>query len=381
MNFSFDFALSRIVNGERVRQAREMAALTQAELARRVNVSQAMVAHVENGLKQPSIELAEAIARETKLGIEFLQRPSGPTLPEGTLMFRAGAAASARDLTQARRMADCVLEMYYGMAAQFDLPPVGLHPTLGTPASAASAAREMLGLPFDRPIPHLVRSFEKAGGIVISIPKLPGREAFAVWAGDRPIVGIVTASSSDRLRFSFAHEIGHLLMHVRPTSQRDAERDAHKFAAELLMPETALRYDFQRGMDLNALGALKLKWGVSINSLVMRARELNLLSRRQMDTLMKQIASRGWRSREPEHLDLPLEKPRAFRQMAEQIYGIDIDRGQLATEYSLPLPFVSAVVEGCASAHETSQVNRSTTPVINIRDHQHFNSLPSTIRH
>src|SRR6476659_2662731 len=110
MNFSFDFALSRIVNGDRVRQAREMAALTQTELARRVSVSQAMVAHIENGLKQPSIEVAEAIARETKIGIEFLQRSSGPSLAEGTLLFRAGASSSAKDLTQARRMAECVLE-------------------------------------------------------------------------------------------------------------------------------------------------------------------------------------------------------------------------------------------------------------------------------
>lgn len=369
MNFSFDFTLSRTVNGDRVRQAREIAALTQSELARRVNVSQAMIAHIENGLKQPSVELSEAIARETKIAIDFLQRPSGPSLAEGTLLFRAGASASAKELTQTRRMAECVLEMYAGMAAQFDLPPVALRPIQGTPSSAAAAAREMLSLQLGQPIPHLVRSFEKAGGIVITIPRLPGREAFAVWANDRPIVGIVPTSAGDRLRFSVAHEIGHLLMHVGPTSQRQAERDAHTFAAELLMPETPMRYDFRRGVDLDELARLKLKWGVSINALVLRARELKIVSRRHLEGLMKQIAIRGWRTREPEHLDLPIERPRALRQMAEQLYGTELDLSRIADDYSLPVPFVRAVMDGCASYHETLNIGRGGATVINIRDY------------
>jgi Zn-dependent peptidase ImmA (M78 family)/DNA-binding XRE family transcriptional regulator len=379
MNFSFDFSLSRTVNGDRIRQAREIAGLTQSELARRVNVSQAMIAHIENGLKQPSIELAEAIARETKSAIEFLQRSSGPSLAEGTLLFRAGASATAKELTQARRMAECVLEMYSGMAAQFDLPPVGLRPIQGTPSSAAVAAREMLRLQPGQPIPHLIRSFEKAGGIVITIPQLPGREAFAVWANDRPIVGIIPTSAGDRLRFSVAHEIGHLLMHVGPTSQRAAERDAHTFAAELLMPETPLRYDFRHGVDLDELARLKLKWGVSINALVMRAYELKIVSRRHKEGLMKQIASRGWRTHEPEHLDLPLERPRALRQMAEQLYGMELDLERIARDYNLPLHFVRTVMEGCASHHETLNTGRTGATVVNIRDYVAGNSTSGSI--
>jgi Zn-dependent peptidase ImmA (M78 family)/transcriptional regulator with XRE-family HTH domain len=379
MNFSFDFALSRTVNGERVRQSREIAALTQSELARKVDVSQAMIAHIENGLKQPSVELAEAIARETKCGVDFLQRPSGPSLPEGTLLFRAAASASAKALTQARRMAECTLEMYLGMANDFDLPPVGLCPVQGSPASAAAAARDMMGLPPDRPIPHLVRNFEKAGGIVITIPRLPGREAFAVWANDRPIVGLLPGSFGDRLRFSFAHEIGHLLMHVGPTSQRQAERDAHKFAAELLMPETAMRFDFHRGTDLNSLAALKLKWGVSISALVMRAKELNILTRRQVDALMKQISVLGWRTREPENLDLPVERPRAFRQMAEHIYGTDLDFAQMSADYSLPVSFIRDVMDGCASSRETTNIGRGGATVINIREFGSGGTIPGRL--
>lgn len=168
-------------------------------------------------------------------------------------------------------------------------------------------------------------------------------------------------------------------MHVGPTSQRDAERDAHSFAAELLMPETPLRYDFRNGVDLDELARLKLKWGVSINALVMRAHELKIVSRRHKEGLMKQIASRGWRTREPEHLDLPVERPRALRQMAEQLYGRDLDIEGIARDYNLPAQFVRTVMDGCASYHETLNIGRTSTTVVNIRDYIAGNSTPTRV--
>jgi Zn-dependent peptidase ImmA (M78 family)/transcriptional regulator with XRE-family HTH domain len=368
MNRAFDFATGGIINGDRVRQAREIAAQTQTELARRVGISQAMIAHIENGLKQTSLELAEAIARETQVSVDFLRRQSGPTLPEGTLLFRARASASAKELTQARRSAECVFEMYMSMAAQFELPPVTLRPIHGVPSSAAAAAREMMGLAPGRPIPHLLRAFEKAGGIVITVPHLPGREAFAVWANDRPVVGILSHSVGDRLRFSAAHEIGHLLMHVHPASSRTAEKDAHEFAAELLMPGDVFEHEFSRGITLDHLAVLKLKWGVSINALAVRARDLGCLPRRRFESLMKQIAVRGWRLREPEHLDLPVERPRALRQMAEYIYGNPLDYERVADDFKLAKPFVRSVLESCTSFDDINKSGSASAAVISIAD-------------
>lgn len=57
--------------------------LTQIDLARATSVSQPMIAHIEQGLKQPSVEMAERIAAATQIRPEFLFRPSGPTPPLG----------------------------------------------------------------------------------------------------------------------------------------------------------------------------------------------------------------------------------------------------------------------------------------------------------
>src|ERR1700728_3118895 len=110
MNLSFGFFDSRVANGARVKQAREQALLTQAELAKSVSVSQPMIAHIEQGLKQCSPELAEKISTRTGSRLEFLYRPSGPSLPFGSMLFRAKSDISAKKLSQTSAVATSVLE-------------------------------------------------------------------------------------------------------------------------------------------------------------------------------------------------------------------------------------------------------------------------------
>jgi Zn-dependent peptidase ImmA (M78 family)/transcriptional regulator with XRE-family HTH domain len=361
MNQTFDFYNSRFVNGERVVQAREMACMTQVELARLVSVTQPMIAHLEKGLKQPSMDLAEAIARETKVSIDFLCQPSGVALPEGS-MFRAKTAVSAQKLLQAHSMAERAFEMFLKLSTHFNLPSSRLRPVEGQPEQAAASARKMLGLSANKPIPHLIRAFEKAGGIVIPFPELEGREAFAVWAGERPVVGIGPTPSGDRLRFSVAHEIGHLLMHQSPTAKAKAEVDANAFAAELHMPAEAICSDLEQPLSVARLGQLKLKWGVSMASLLFRARELGLVSRRAHDRLIVEMAP--YKVREPSAYSIPLEKPRVLRQMVDSLYGEQTDSKALADQFCLPEAFVRDVLNRYASSAEVAPARSSK--VVNI---------------
>ncbi len=56
-----------------------------------------------------------------------------------------------------------------------------------------------------------------------------------------PLFFINVTIPADRVRFSLAHEIGHIVVHQLPTD--DMEREADRFAAEFLMPESAVRPD------------------------------------------------------------------------------------------------------------------------------------------
>jgi Zn-dependent peptidase ImmA (M78 family) len=269
---------------------------------------------------------------------------------------------SAKKLLQAHSIAERSFEMYLKLSAHFNLPAPRLRPIQGSPEHAAGAARKMLGLNPDKPIPHLIRAFEKAGGVCIPFPELEGREAFAVWAGDRPVVAIGPRKNGDRLRFSVAHEIGHLLMHQSPTAKAKAEGDANAFAAELLMPAEAIRSDLEQPLSVERLGQLKLKWGVAMASLLFRARELGLVSRRSHDRLIFEMTP--YRMSEPDAYSIPLEKPRALRQMMESLYGEQVDCDALATEFCLPSAFVREVLDRYASLTDIAPARSSK--VINI---------------
>src|SRR2546428_13863275 len=106
----------RMIHGERLRQVRELADLTQEELARLVNVEQSLIALIEGGRKQPSEHLLNAIALATGFPPAFFRQPGGPDFPEGSLLYRAHAVVRAHERAQAYRYAQVVYEAVDKMA-------------------------------------------------------------------------------------------------------------------------------------------------------------------------------------------------------------------------------------------------------------------------
>ena len=82
------------------------------------------------------------------------------------------------------------------------------------------------------------------------------------WEESRPCLAVNSRHSGGRLRFTLAHEWGHLLLrhHQRrwedpaadpvraPAGVPAAELEANQFAGELLMPEVWFRADVERGL-------------------------------------------------------------------------------------------------------------------------------------
>ena len=75
---------------------------------------------------------------------------------------------------------------------------------------------------------------------------------------DRSVLLVNSSLSQGRARFSVAHELGHLLLRHEPVVRigepRNSrqEREADRFASELLIPASLIREDFP-GMSLDAL--------------------------------------------------------------------------------------------------------------------------------
>jgi len=290
-----------MLNPIRLQQAREIRGWTQTALAQEVGVHQSAIAQLETGRIQPSPEVLDAISRATGFPRAFFTRPSGPTLPLGSLRFRARAAMTAHQRRQAWWYAHTLCELMASMAAQTEYPVPRLPRLAGDPVAAATVTRQALGLAPDQPIGPLIRTLERGGVWVVAIPvPLPQRDACSTWAGGdgvTPVIVVAATAAGDRRRFSVAHELGHLVLHQVPQGSLHAvEQQADAFAEAFLLPEAAMRQVLVPLITLTTLADLKARWGVSLQALIRRAHPLEIIRPSQYRALSAQLGARGWRT-------------------------------------------------------------------------------------
>ncbi|WP_182882335.1 MULTISPECIES: helix-turn-helix domain-containing protein [unclassified Microbispora] len=288
-------AVADAFDGTRLTQARRLAALTKKEVAERVGVSPAAVGQYEAGVTRPRPDLVPLLA-------EVLAVPSAfflPGRPHGKLdgsmaHFRSLRSTRAYQRAKAVAFVEQVWELTYALEKRVRLPFVDLPGFAGgevdsgtalprDPVGAARALRAHWGLGAG-PVSHLVRHMESRG-IVVVFPRADEDavtvDAFSTSSLPRPIVVLTPNRFDDvyRHRFTAAHELGHLVLHGDAAAgDSQQEREADSFAAEFLTPRDSVGPSLPARADLRRLAELRRVWGVSVDSLLYRCREVGLLS-------------------------------------------------------------------------------------------------------
>jgi Zn-dependent peptidase ImmA (M78 family)/transcriptional regulator with XRE-family HTH domain len=320
-----------MIYGERIKQARELRGFTQTKLAELLKVTQGRIAQVEGEFRDVADSLIAEIAYRTELPLSYFSKAPENWLSAGSLLFRARTSISKREVTQSLRDAEHVFGLAHSMARNLEIS-ASLRTIDGDPKDAARKTRALLGIAATEPIHNLIRILENAGVWVLAVPAMRGRDAFCCWAEadgrQIPVIVISPDCPGDRLAMNVAHELGHLVLHKNMLGRLspELEKEAFAFGAELLMPEAGIRTDLRPPISLTRVARLKPKWGVSIQALIRRAYDLNVISERQYRYLFMQLSSKGWRTTEP--IPIIPEKPRLLKKMAEVLYGspVPVDR-------------------------------------------------------
>ncbi len=340
-----------MISPERLKMAREMRGWTQVELARRAKVTQGSIAQLEGGRIQPTSDLLETLAIQLGFLPSFFEQEQPIDFPLGSLLYRRRASMTAAQEKQTHRYGQLLFEITKRWAMRVKLPPVIIPRDIDDPVEAARATRSALGLSPNSPISNVVRAMERGGVLIVVLPlDIEQGDGFSSWAGanlDTPTIALWRVASGDRVRMTVAHELGHLVLpsHRAALAQSAIlEDEAYRFAAEFLTPESAMREELVAPVTLAGLAELKPRWGVSIQALIRRAYSLTIISRRQYTYLMEQVSVRGWRTREPANLDIAIEKPRAFRKIAEVLYGDPLNYQRLGAELGLPTSRVKEIM-------------------------------------
>lgn len=120
--------------------------------------------------------------------------------------------------------------------------------------------------------------------------------------------------SVDCKRFNLAHELGHHVINIETDL---SEKASHRFASAFLMPAQSLLEELgasRRNIDLNELLLLKEKYGISVQSLTVRCRDLGIINENVFRQMFMFFRSNYWHVNEP-GLCPHREEPVLFRKM------------------------------------------------------------------
>lgn len=308
-------AVTSNFNREMLTLARESRGLSQTDAAQGMGLSQGELSKLESGFREPSTEQARRFAQFFRYEEDFFYI-NDPVRNFGTscMYHRKRAATSQSALRRLLAMVNvaCIqirrLLLSVDLEAENRFQPFDLDDYSGDAERIAGMVRSLWGIP-PGPVQNLVREIEEAGGIVIRCDfGTTNVDAVSQWLPDLPPLFFVNRLiPTDRLRFTLAHEIGHITMHRIPTE--NMEREADRFAAEFLMPRRDIKPDLEY-VTLPRLATLKRYWRVAMSAILKRACDLETITPRFRSYLWMQMGQAGYRKFEP--VTIPLEEPKTL---------------------------------------------------------------------
>jgi len=222
------------------------------------------------------------------------------------IKFRAGEKLSAKTESALKyRIADHLqryleLESVLGAPAAFENPVVNMPARTREDVEHAAVAVRGTWELGSGPIVNLLGLLEDKGIKVYEAKGIEGFEGLSGRFGLCPFVAVSVDFPADRIRFTAAHELGHVLCDF--SGAESPESECHAFGAAFLLPKAALEKTFtpsRRKVTLGELGEIKETFGVSLQAIMYRAHGLGLVSDRQLRAFRETIKAKGWVVEEP----------------------------------------------------------------------------------
>ncbi|MFC4058714.1 helix-turn-helix domain-containing protein [Planomonospora corallina] len=270
--------------GERVRECRMAADMSQEQLASALRLDRTMIAKIERGVRRvDALELAQlSSVLQVPLGY-FLNPPSAVISRRAELADDTVTDAARQSYRLEVALSTWLADIQQLVAlGEFSPPameryPEAIHDAPGA-RRAALWVRNRLGVGLD-PIDSLMSVCEQLGQLV-AVVEAPGEGASLV-EDDLAVAVVSRHGDPGRRRATAAHELGHLIVgdeystdigvHV---SRDDRETIIDAFAAELLLPLEVFRGTAHPGPvakreDLVALAArFRTSWSLTVRQAV-----------------------------------------------------------------------------------------------------------------
>ena len=317
-------------NGELLRLGRQYRGFSQREFAGKMQIEPSAASRIENNVTAAPEGFVERAAALLHLPEPFFDQPDrvyGLPLSVHPSMWRKKAAVPQRDIDRALASVNIMMMHLRRLIRAVEYKPAIPLPKLDVEAhrgdieAIAIMVRRTWMMPAG-PIPDLTAWIERSGCFVIHVD-LPdaAMDGVTLRTPDTPpCIFLNRRAPADRMRFSLAHELAHLVMHDVPTP--NMEQEANAFAGAFQAPANDIRpYFARRRVDLPLLASLKPEWRMAMAALLYRSKQLGFVDDNQARYLWQKFNMHKIRLREPPELDFPAEQPA----LLARLIGLHLD--------------------------------------------------------
>lgn len=284
----------------RIKTARQIAGLSRKKLSDELDipVSPTLIKKYEEGKVIPPPNILLAIAEVLKVKIEFFSRPVRFRL--GQVEFRKKTSLGKKEIETIKGKTIDLLERSIavedlsGLTRNFSNPIASKEiRTIEDIESAVQELKTQWDLK-DQPVIHILQLLEKHQIKVLEIKSSPKFDGLSALVEGIPVVLLNKDFPTERKRFTALHELGHLVLALASVDENKKESFCNYFAGAFLISAHRL-YGLlgkrRAGVpELKDLIKIKESYGISIQAIVRRAYELDIINKTAYQQFNRQIA-------------------------------------------------------------------------------------------
>lgn len=299
--------------GKRLRQLRLARNLSLEALAIKMGgmVTKQAIWKYENGKANPSPSVLANLA--STLGVNATYLLTAPSIKVEFIAYRKSAFLQKKEMQMLKNNIEQALEDRVQIMDLVGQTNISNIPIKSLPIEciedAEEAAEKMrenwkLGL---EPIKNTTAMIEENSICIMNIDANEDFDGISALVYDSEVqlktAAIITRRdiSGERQRLNLTHELGHLVLEI--AEGVDEERAAFRFGAALLAPASKIYQEVgeKRALiQLQEFLLLKRQFGLSIQALIHRVHDLNIINDSHYSQWFSIINDCGWKKKEPE---------------------------------------------------------------------------------
>lgn len=294
---------------KRIKSARLLAGLSLRQLSEKMDnlISYNAISKYEKGKMLPDSKVLFQLAKALNVKVDYFFMPYGIKIDR--VEFRKKSKLSAKKLNAIKEsISDNIaryveLESFLKMTYAFENPIQTIEIENGEQVEEAvhKLVEEWdIGI---NAIPNVIELLEEKEIKVIEIDEDQNFDGFSGWANEQiPVIIINKNFSVERKRFTALHELAHLLLNFKAgLTHKSIESLCNRFASAMMMPKQTFLKELgqhRSRISVSELIYLKENYGMSIQAIMHRAKDLGVIGQQRYINFRKWISADQDRKKE-----------------------------------------------------------------------------------